>query len=62
MLYPFIYNNLFSLFRYLTSRTLVLQAPTRAEHRFWVRNLVQLAINAVYKGSTLTGMAGMNRP
>jgi hypothetical protein len=43
------------------SRTLVLQAPTRAEHRFWVRNLVQLAINAVYKGSTLTGTFEKNR-
>ena len=34
---------------------MVLQAASRAEHKFWVKNLVSLCVNAIYKGSTLTG-------
>ena len=35
---------------------MVLQAASRAEHKFWVKNLVKLCANALYKGSTITGI------
>jgi hypothetical protein len=38
------------------ARTMVLQASTRAEHRFWVLNLVKLSENCQYRGSAISGI------
>ncbi len=39
----------------ISHSTMILQATTRAEHRFWVLNLVKLCTCCQYRGSTISG-------